>query len=74
MILYVDAVEAENFESLGSQGFVSPEKVVSPPSPPKIPPFQTLEEINLPLSAKPAVSFPEGGGRQDNADVPQGYR
>ena len=78
--VWEDPIEAENPEPSDSQGFFSPEEVVSPPlaedvllSPgPELLPLQTLaEEINASLSTKPSVTFSEDAW-QDNTDIPQG--
>lgn len=70
----------ENSEPSDSQGFISFEEVVSPPSaedehtpPPRdILPFPPLtKEINPSSSVKPVVTFSEGNDKQDN-DVLQG--
>jgi hypothetical protein len=61
--------------NIQSQGFISPQEVISQPS---VSPLETLsfsyltEEINPSLSAKSSVTFSERNAKQDNTDVAQG--
>jgi hypothetical protein len=69
--VWEDLVEAENFESSDSQGFVPLEEVVLSTAPLEIMP-SPHEDINSAESDKPAVTFTEENARQDNSDVSQG--
>ena len=60
--VWEDPVETENSESSDSQGFTSPEVVLSAP-PLEITPF-SLKEINPSESDKPAVTFSDEKARQ----------
>jgi hypothetical protein len=68
--VWEDPVEAENFESLDSQGFTPPEGVVPSAPPLEIMPF-SHDKINPSEFDKPVVTFSEENARQDNTDVSQ---
>jgi hypothetical protein len=60
--VWEDTIEAENFEPLDFQGFILPKEVTPSAQSLEILLFSP-EEINLSLSANPAVAFSEGNVR-----------
>lgn len=78
--MYKEPTEVENFEPEDSEGFSSPEEIVSSPlaeaistlpSTAALPSPPLPEEINPSLSAGLVVILPEGDAKQNNTDVIQ---